>query len=114
MVPGPVQHAAVFALGDQSHVDRQRERYWARLVRMQAILAALDVSVGLPGGGFYVWAPAPGGDAWGFAERLAGDGGVLVSPGEFYGAAGGGHVRIAMVQPLEKLELVVSRLGLGV
>ena len=65
----------------------------------------------MPGGGFYLWAPAPDGDAWGFAERLAAEGGVLVSPGDFYGAAGAGYVRIAMVQPMERLELVAARLG---
>jgi aspartate/methionine/tyrosine aminotransferase len=42
---------------------------------------------------------------------LAGVGGVLVSPGEFYGEAGAGHVRIAVVQPDERLDLVAQRLG---
>ena len=32
-------------------------------------------------------------------ERLAAEGGVLVSPGEFYGPAAAGHVRLAMVAP---------------
>jgi aspartate/methionine/tyrosine aminotransferase len=111
MVPGPVQLAGVAALADQSHVDVQRRRYQERLVRMRDILAAVGVSVALPGGGFYLWAPAPGGDAWGFTEQLAGEGGVLVSPGEFYGPPGAGHVRVAMVQPVERLDLVASRLG---
>ena len=48
---------------------------------------------------------------WAFAERLAVDAGCLVSPGEFYGPAGADHVRIAVVQPDERLELVAARLG---
>jgi aspartate/methionine/tyrosine aminotransferase len=36
-----------------------------------------------------------------------------VSPGEFYGRAGAGHVRIALVQPMERLELVARRLGVA-
>jgi aspartate/methionine/tyrosine aminotransferase len=36
---------------------------------------------------------------------------VLVSPGEFYGAAGAGYVRLAMVAPLDRLDLVAQRLG---
>jgi succinyldiaminopimelate transaminase len=112
MVPGPVQYAGAVALADQSHVDEQRERYWQRLTRMRSILAAIGVDAPLPGGAFYLWVPAPDGDAWGFTERLASEGGVLVSPGDFYGAAGAGHVRIAMVQPMEKLDLVASRLGI--
>ena len=48
------------------------------------------------------------------AEALARDGGILVSPGDLYGAAGAGHVRIAVVQPLERLALVGERLGTAV
>jgi aspartate/methionine/tyrosine aminotransferase len=111
MVPGPVQLAGAAALRDDEHVAIQRDRYLARLARMQDILAALGIDVDLPGGGFYLWVPAPDGDAWGFTERLASEGGVLVSPGEFYGPAGAGHVRIAVVQPIERLDLVAARLG---
>ena len=35
----------------------------------------------------------------------------LVSPGEFYGTEGADHVRVAVVQPLDRLNLVVERLG---
>jgi aspartate/methionine/tyrosine aminotransferase len=37
--------------------------------------------------------------------------GVLVSPGEFYGEAGAGHVRIAVVQPDDRIELAARRLA---
>ena len=111
LVPGPVQAAAVVAWGDDAHVEAQRERYWDRLERFQAVLAKLDVHALLPAGGFYLWAPAPGGDEWAFTQRLAAEGGCLVSPGEFYGEAGRGHVRIALVQPLDRLDLVAARLG---
>jgi aspartate/methionine/tyrosine aminotransferase len=111
MVPGAVQLAGVAALSDQVHVEDQRDRYWERLVLMQRLLAGIGVDTPRPGGGFYLWAPAPDGDGWGFADRLAAEGGVLVSPGDIYGAAGAGHVRIAMVQPMDRLELVASRLA---
>jgi aspartate/methionine/tyrosine aminotransferase len=110
MVPGPVQLAGVAALADDAHVAAQRDRYLERLMRMQQILADLGVEAALPEGGFYLWAPAPEGDAWAFTDRLAADGGVLVSPGDFYGRDGAAHVRIAVVQPIERLELVASRL----
>lgn len=111
MVPGPAQTAAVAALGDEDHVVDQRVRYRDRLETMASILAATGVEVALPGGGFYLWAPAPGGDAWGWATELAERGGLLVSPGAFYGTAGTGHVRMAMVAPRHRLELVADRLG---
>ena len=111
LVPGPVQAAAVVALDDDDHVDVQRERYRERLERFKEILAAVGVDAAMPSGGFYLWAPAPDGDAWAFTERMAADGGALVSPGEFYGSAGAAHVRVALVQPLERIELVARRLG---
>jgi succinyldiaminopimelate transaminase len=111
MVPGPVQAAAVAAFGDDAHVDEQRERYRSRLERMIELLRLLGISADMPSGGFYLWVPAPGGDAWALARQLADKAGILVSPGEFYGDAGAGHVRIAVVQPDDKLDLVAARLG---
>jgi succinyldiaminopimelate transaminase len=112
MVAGPIQAAAVVAFGDDTHVDEQRDRYLGRLRRLSDILrAGLDLEVVLPDGAFYLWVPAPGGDAWGLTKRLATDAGALVSPGEFYGPAGSGHVRIAVVQPDDRIELIAQRLG---
>jgi aspartate/methionine/tyrosine aminotransferase len=109
MVPGPAQAAGVAALADQGHVEVQRGRYLARLTAMAEVLAASGIPVDLPGGGFYLWVPAPGGDAWALARRLAGELGVVGSPGEFYGDAAPGHVRLAMVQPDAALEMVADR-----
>lgn len=111
MVPGPVQAAAVAAWGDDAHVDAQRGRYLGRLEAMAGALSAAGVAVARPAGAFYLWAPAPDGDAWALARRLATQGGVLVSPGEFYGPAGAGHVRVAMVQPDDRIALVAERLA---
>ncbi|HEX4822458.1 MAG TPA: aminotransferase class I/II-fold pyridoxal phosphate-dependent enzyme [Acidimicrobiales bacterium] len=114
MVAGPIQAAAEVAYGDDTHVDAQRERYLGRLRRLAAILRrGLDLDVPLPAGAFYLWVPAPGGDAWGLTKRLATDAGTLVSPGEFYGPAGAGHVRAAVVQPDERIELIAERLGVS-
>ncbi|MGZ4681693.1 MAG: aminotransferase class I/II-fold pyridoxal phosphate-dependent enzyme [Acidimicrobiales bacterium] len=112
MVPGPVQAAAVAAWLDDEHVDRQRAEYRARLERLSALLTAWGVDAPLPAGGFYLWVPAPDGDAWAFSRRLAVEAGVLASPGEFYGEAGSGHVRLALVRPQAQLDLVAHRLGL--
>ncbi len=111
MVPGPVQHAAIAALSDQSHVDVQRERYRSRLAGLADVLTAAGLDVGLPQGGFYLWVPAPEGDAWALVARLAEQAGVLASPGEFYGQAGAGHVRFAVVESDERLALIGDRLA---
>ncbi len=110
MVPGPVQAAAVVALGDDAHVDEQRDRYERRLGLLADVISDWSgIDVELPGGAFYLWIPVD--DGWAFAERLARDGGALVSPGEFYTREGNDHVRVAVVQPDDRIRLVADRLS---
>jgi succinyldiaminopimelate transaminase len=112
MVPGPAQAAGIVALDDDTHVAIQRERYLRRLERVADVLGRWSGSeISLPDGGFYLWFDA--GDGWAFTERLAAEGGALVSPGDFYGAGGAQFVRVAVVQPDQRIELVAARLGLG-
>ena len=114
MVPGPVQLAGAAAWDDDGHVTVQRARYRRRLERLRGVLAAVGVEAPMPGGAFYLWAPAPDGDAWALVRRLADELGVLVSPGEFYGEAGADHVRVAAVAPDDQLDLLEARAGLPV
>jgi aspartate/methionine/tyrosine aminotransferase len=109
MVPGPAQAAGAAALRDQAEVEVQRGRYRDRLDRMAALLRRLELPVELPGGGFYLWVPAPGGDAWALATWMAEHLGVVGSPGEFYGEAAAGRLRLALVQPDDRLALVETR-----
>ena len=111
MVPGAAQRAGVAAVADTAHVDAQRRRYRHRLERLAALLGANGVDVGLPAGGLYLWVPAPGGDAWAWCEHLAATAGVLASPGELYGDAAVGHVRIAVVATDDRIDLVAERMG---
>jgi aspartate/methionine/tyrosine aminotransferase len=114
MVPGPAQAAGVAALGDDEHVEAQRTRYTERLAYLAGVLDGYGCPVPEPEGGFYLWVPVPPArwpDAWAMAEALATDGGLLVSPGDLYGAGGAGHVRVAVVQPMERLALVGERLA---
>ena len=118
MVPGPVQAAAVAALDDDVHVADQRRRYHERLVFLAGVLTASGVPTTLPAGGFYLWVPVPerfedggAGGAWSLTEALAMEGGLLASPGDLYGPDGAGHVRVAVVQPMDRLELAARRLG---
>jgi len=122
MVPGPVQAAGAVALDDDAHVDVQRQRYLRRLERLAGVLQSCGLDAHVPAGTFYLWVPVPDwaaaqgrGDgrdgAWALADVLAEVAGMLVSPGEFYGEAGAGHVRIAVVQPDDRIDLVARRLA---
>ena len=111
MMAGPNQHAAAVAFGDQEHVQAQREIYRRRMQQMISVLAAFDVDASMPEGGFYLWARAPGGDAWGLVGELADRVGLIVSPGEFYGDVSDEYVRVAVVQSDELINQITSRLG---
>ncbi len=112
MVAGPVQAGAAAALEDDAHVEEQRARYRERLGFLAEVLGRAGCPSPLPEGGFYLWVPAPAdlGDGWGLTEALARSAGLLVSPGDFYGTESPGYVRVAAVQPMERLELVRDRL----
>jgi succinyldiaminopimelate transaminase len=108
IVPDPIQAAMVAALGDDVHVIEQRSRYAARRTSLLAALRAAGLTVEDTGAGLYLWATRdePCWDTVGWlAER-----GILVAPGEFYGAAGARHVRIALTATDERVAAAVSRL----
>jgi aspartate/methionine/tyrosine aminotransferase len=113
MVPGPAQAAGAVALADDAHVEVQRGRYLERLTFMAEVLTRWGCPTPLPEGAFYLWVPVPGErwtDAWSMAEDLARTAGLLVGPGDLYGEDGAGFVRVAVVQPMDRLELVAERL----
>jgi len=110
MVPGPVQSAAAVAFDDDEHVEVQRARYRHRLELLSDALKRLDVDAPFPEGAFYLWCSKEGLDGWALALMLAKLSGLIVSPGELYGEAGTNFVRIAVVQPDERLELAARRL----
>jgi succinyldiaminopimelate transaminase len=114
MVPGPAQAAGAVALADDAHVEVQRQRYRERLDFMAAVFSKFGCPVETPAGGFYLWVPVPADrwdNAWAMAADLARLGGLLVSPGDLYGPAGAGFARVAIVQPMDRLELVADRLA---
>lgn len=119
MVPGPVQHAAAVAFGDDASVHEQRARYEERLAYLAAVLTKAGIPAELPGGAFYLWVQVPeelvteDGTSPGLqmTRFFAESAGTLVSPGEAYGPKGRDHVRLALVQPMERLQLIAHRLG---
>jgi succinyldiaminopimelate transaminase len=110
MMPAPVQAAMAAALDDDTHADEQRARYAARRARLRAALAAGGWEAEHSEAGLYLWVTRPGLDCWGSVELLA-EAGILVAPGEFYGAGGKAHVRVALTATDERVDAAVTRLA---
>jgi succinyldiaminopimelate transaminase len=113
-MPMPQQRAMVAALDDDAHADAQHATYAARRALLQDALLGAGFIIDHSEASLYLWArrSADGGDedCWAtvdwFAER-----GILVAPGEFYGAAGRRHVRVALTATDERVEAAVARLA---
>lgn len=108
MMPGPVQAAMVAGLGDHAHVAAQRSLYGARRATLSRALVAAGFTIDDSVAGLYVWATR-GEDAWRSVAWLA-DRGIVVAPGSFYGAAGAGHVRVALTASDEHIDQAALRL----
>jgi succinyldiaminopimelate transaminase len=107
-----VQRAAIAAWSDEEHVEAVRAVYRAkRDVLLPALLGA-----GLrPAGGhasFFLWLAVP--EGWSGSEAFALallQEGLIVAPGAFFGPAGEGYVRVALVPTLERCAEAAERLG---
>jgi succinyldiaminopimelate transaminase len=110
IVPGPVQAAMTAALEDDEHARRQRERYAARRARLRPALEAAGWQVTHSEAGLYLGAAHPDYDGRQSVAVLAGAG-ILVAPGEFYGAAGTGHIRVALTATDERIDAAAKRLA---
>jgi succinyldiaminopimelate transaminase len=108
MVPAPVQAAMIAALRDHAHVAEQRERYARRRQDLRAALEQTGYRVEHSEAGLYLWTTRDE-DCWDTVRRFA-ERGVLVAPGEFYGAAGMRHVRVALTATDERIAAAVRRL----
>jgi succinyldiaminopimelate transaminase len=112
IVPGPVQAAMTAALDDRAHAAEQRERYRMRRLVMHKAFEEAGWRIDHSEAGLYLWATLPGVDCWSAAELLA-TRGVLVAPGELYGAGGGQHVRVALTATDERIAQAAASLGTG-
>ncbi len=109
MVPRPVQYAMAAALSDDTHVEEQRQRYLLRRRSLRGALESAGFRIDHSEASLYLWATRdePCRDTVGWlAER-----GILVAPGDFYGAAGDRHVRVALTATDERVAAAVERLS---
>ena len=88
MMPGPQQVAMAAALADTAHAEEQHARYAARRAALRAALESAGFRIDHSEASLYLWATPWDEDCWETVAWLA-ERGILVAPGDFYGAAGG-------------------------
>ncbi|RMH50227.1 MAG: pyridoxal phosphate-dependent aminotransferase [Alphaproteobacteria bacterium] len=114
-VPGFIQDAALWALTEGAALEAETRAVYAR--RRQVALAALAGARGLrvlpPRAGMYVFLDirATGLSGRDFALRLLEEEAIAVMPGESFGRAAAGHVRVALTVAEERLDAALRRLA---
>lgn len=108
IIPGPVQAAMAYALGDDDTVVAQRRKYLSRLMSLVDGLKAFGYDdAAIPDGGLYVWVKALGKDCWDDMDALA-ELGIVPAPGEFYGDSG--YLRFSVTATDEAVNRAAHRL----
>ncbi len=103
-----VQRASIAAWGDEEHVEAMRKAYREKRELLLGVLGANGLRVVGSRATMYLWVAVPEGEmSAGFAERLLGHG-VVVAPGPFFGPAGEGYVRFALVPTLDDCRRAVA------
>ena len=109
IVPYPVQEAMRVALGDDAHVEAEKDLYRGRRERLVPALLDFGLEIKESDAGLYLWSTA-GESTWDTVARLA-ERGIVVGPGVFYGEAGNGYVRVALTGSDERIDAAVARLA---
>ena len=109
LVPTPIQMATIAALGDDSHVQIQRELYAKRREILHNALVNAGFAVEHSQAGLYLW--ATNGTTCGETINWLAVRGILAAPGDFYGPSGAKHVRLALTATDERIASAASRLA---
>ncbi|HEU5158046.1 MAG TPA: succinyldiaminopimelate transaminase [Streptosporangiaceae bacterium] len=109
MVPAPVQAAMTAALDDDAHADEQHARYARRRAALRKALVSYGFRVDHSEAALYLWATLDE-PCWDTTGRLA-ELGILVAPGDFYGAKGARHVRVAFTATDDHIAAAITRLA---
>jgi len=107
-----IQIAGMAALeGDQTCVEDMRKTYQERRDVLVEGLRGVGFSMEKPSATFYVWMEVPEGfTSAEMTSRLLTEAGIVTTPGNGFGAAGEGYVRMALTVGRERLLEAVERI----
>ena len=108
MLPSPVLNAMEAVLGDRAHVAEQLERYRARREVLSGALVDAGFRIDHSQGALYLWATRD--EDCRLTVDWCAERGILVAPGDFYGATGARHVRVGLTASDERIASAAARL----
>jgi len=109
--PEFIQRAAISAWSDEQHVEDVRALYRAKRDVLLPVFEAAGIQHAGGDATFFLWLDA-GERADDLATRLL-DRGVVLAPGSFFGPAGEGFLRLALVPTLAECERAAGLLAKG-
>ncbi|MGH7165355.1 MAG: LL-diaminopimelate aminotransferase [Nitrospiraceae bacterium] len=107
-----VQEAGITALqSDEALTDPIRKIYQERRDVLVPGLKQLGLDVDLPPAAFHVWVAVPKGHtSASFTAHLLEKAGIVTTPGNGFGAAGEGYIRLTLTTPKERLTEALERI----
>jgi LL-diaminopimelate aminotransferase len=108
-----VQEAGIAALAHgEPYAEKFRAIYKERRDVAVAALARMGIACRTPKASFYLWCKVPAGQtSAAFVTKVLEQTGVVVTPGNGFGAPGEGYFRIAMTVPVARMEEALSRIA---
>jgi acetylornithine aminotransferase len=109
-VPEFIQRASMEAWGREDHVAAMRAIYAEKRALFIDFFGRRGIRIAGSEATFYLWSEVPRGEtSESFANRLL-EAGVMVAPGSFFGDAGEGYFRLALVPTLDDCRRAVELL----
>jgi LL-diaminopimelate aminotransferase len=108
-----VQEAGIAALTKgEPYAEKFRAIYKERRDKAVAVLAKIGITCRTPKASFYLWCKVPAGQtSAAFVTKVLQETGVVLTPGNGFGAPGEGYFRIAMTVPVARMEEALARIA---
>ncbi len=108
----PIIDASIEAMtGDQKWKMARNEKYRQRRDIVISYLNSMGLLAVIPQATIYIWSPVPHGwKSVDFVNAALENTGVSFAPGTIFGDCGEGYIRIALVQPLNRIITAMERI----